>query len=216
MISEIFGRRIYYFSSLSSEARSRIGRNSQRLLYDTRNFFERTHTPDYGSEIFDTSVELRIQNDPDDVLLTINGLKSYRRTVQILRWFLRNWYTWRYNHLQVQVTRLPGLSEDDNTGHTMRLKWRLEGQPRQLFSWTSSEAQLSPCNIIAGYSIYQFDIRTGRVRHHLVDRLVPPTARGSLLWRYLERFQFGALHSPKPLVDSNNSNPHQLNKTTFD
>lgn len=186
---------------LAPETRINIGRNTERLVLETERFLERGYSTRLQS-LLHPQVTLLIQNGPDDVLLRVHGENMYHRVYQVLRWTMAFWYGLRYDQLRVHVAASsPG--EEGASPLRLRLRWRVEGRKRRLL-WIRP---LAGCNdslaapIISGYSYYQFDQSTGVVRQHTVDRLVPPAARGSLLWRYLERLQVAPLPA-KPLVGS--------------
>lgn len=188
---------------LDPEVRIAIGRNTERLILETERFLERGYSTRLQS-LLHPQVTLLIQNSPEDVLLRVHGEQMYRRVYQVLRWATTLWYGLRYDQLRVHVvaTNFPG--EGETSPFRLRLKWQVEGYTRT-FPWIWSlrgHNGVPSIIVISGYSYYQFDPSTGMVRQHTVDRLVPPAARGSLLWRYLERLQVSPPLPAKPLVGS--------------
>ncbi|PJF20008.1 hypothetical protein PSACC_00181 [Paramicrosporidium saccamoebae] len=164
----------------------RIGQNTEHLQKETRLFFDPRHTPLQIERLFQDEVELRIQNSPTDVLLSVHGEQMYRRVYRTLRWTLLLWYGLRHRKLTVEVRGSPNTAEPD----ILKLKWRVEGNYR----WTGRQVTL-----LSGYSYYHFDA-TGQVKLHVVDRMVPPAVRGSWLWWYLDRLITPP--APKPLVNT--------------
>ena len=160
----------------------RIGTNTEILQKETQNFFNLHHTPLSDPMLLDPQVELRIQNSPDDVLLSIHGEVLYRRVYRSIRWMLFTWYLFRHRNLTVEVRPVADPQ-------CLKFRWKVDGTSR----WTGHQI-----NLLSGYSYYFFDMNSGKVKLHVVDRLVPPAVRNSWLWWYLERFR--AVTSPKPLV----------------
>lgn len=187
---------------MDPEVRVAIGRNTERLLLETERFLERGYSTRLQS-LLHPQVTLLIQNSPEDVLLRVHGEHMYRRAYQVLRWTTALWYGLQYDRLRVHVFTASPPSEDSISPFRLRLRWRVEGQKRK-FPWIrplASRDNTPPTPVISGYSYYQFDQGTGMVRQHIVDRLVPPAARSSILWKYLERLQVNPLPA-KPLVGS--------------
>jgi hypothetical protein len=175
-----------YSTKLDPNTLLRIGHNTEHLQKETRLFFDPHHTPLQAEQLFQDGVELRIQNSPTDVLLSVHGEQMYRRIYRTLRWALLLWYGLRHSRLIVEVRASPNTAEPD----ILKLKWRVEGKHR----WTGNQVFL-----LSGHSYYHFDT-TGQVKLHVIDRMVPPAVRGSWLWWYLDRLRITP--TPKPLVNT--------------
>lgn len=190
-------------AEIDPEVKIIIGRNTERLILETGRFLERGYSTRLQS-LLHPQVTLLIQNSPEDVLLRVNGEQMYRRVYQVLRWATTFWYGLRYDRLRVHVFATGLVREEEASPFRLRLKWRVEGY-KKTFPWIWSlrdDNGIPSSPLISGYSYYQFDQSTGMVRQHAVDRLVPPAARGSLLWRCLERLQVNPPVPAKPLVGS--------------
>lgn len=185
---------------IRQEVVSQIGKATEQLIENTRNFFS-TSSGHY-LPLLSHGVELIIQNSPDEVTLQLYGAKNYVRALMVLRWTLRLWYGLWNRDLRIivnpmsQPLRGVALKEGRDEALGLDIKWRIEGIPR------GNAADGRPKVLLSGYSHYYFEDATGKVCKHVMDRLVPPTARGSLLWRYLERLRWPVSDIPKPIVPS--------------
>lgn len=189
-------QRSTYVTKIDQQVRLKIGEATEILVRETERYLDRRHVP-HLEGLLAGDVKLLIQNAPDDVLLHVNGEGMYRRSYGVLRWTLRMWYGWRFKQLRVQVCTVPPKEVPEL--YHLRLRWRVEGVKQ---AFMSTEETVVP--VLSGYSYYQFEPKTGLIKQHLVDRLVPPAARGSLLWRYLEWFRTPSL-PPRPIVGSSKS-----------
>lgn len=182
---------------IRQKVRLQIGQATEQLATTTRDFLS-PHCSVNGLPSLSPGIELNIQNHPDELVLCLRGEKNYRRAFVVLRWTLRLWYGLWNRDLRVVVTAIPPrvLASPLSSAEPLCLdiRWRIEGRPR--FGLTDGR----PRALLSGYSHYYFEGETGTVRKHVIDRLVPPTVRGSLLWWYLERQRWPGSDLPKPIV----------------
>lgn len=190
----------------------KIGKSTEILTNATKSFLQ---FPDpyrpllfpsaSSDQIFDPAVDLRIQNAPEDTLLLIRGAESYERVYKLLRLLLKVWWGLFYRNIRISAfpfcePQVDAASLSDSVSHpVLKLRWKVEGIPRTLLTSPPPKHNV----ILAGNSYYHFDGHSGLVKLHVVDRIVPPSSKGSWLWWALERRQLATPMAPKPLINSN-------------
>lgn len=115
---------------------------------------------------------------------SFGGKGEYERILRTLRWSISTWSSWKLmTHPEMKVSRI-WVQEHDNDERRIAVHWKVTVH--------QNRSENSKEDVMTGYSYYYLDFKSGKIKLHVIDRIVPPIVGGwplLLFMKSISRYQ---------------------------